>query len=64
MVAAYLGAIAKSYPQLQVSQALIIVALPDQPAEVWEFDRESMLKYWDQWLARLEAFQNLRSHNA
>merc|ERR1712166_749347 len=55
--AAYLGAVSRSYPDIKVSKVLIVFALPDQQAQLWEFSREEMLVYWGQWLERLHEFR-------
>ena len=60
LAAAYLGALGCSYPQLEVpSKVLIIYALPDQQAQVWEFNRDEMLNFWQQWLARLLLYRQI-----
>ena len=36
---------------------VIVVALPDQKAEVFQFDRTKLVYHWNQWLNRLQNFQ-------
>ena len=55
--AAYLGAVSRSYPHIKVSKVLIVFALPDQQAQIWEFSRDEMHGYWGKWLERLHEFR-------
>ncbi|MDJ0737153.1 MAG: exonuclease [Nostocaceae cyanobacterium] len=40
----------------KISRALIVVALPGEKAEIFEFDRPKLINYWKQWLSRLKCF--------
>ncbi|MGI2903389.1 exonuclease [Tolypothrix sp. VBCCA 56010] len=57
---AYGGAINRYYSDRlftsKIHQALIIVALPGEEAEIFEFDRANLIYYWKQWLSRLKFF--------
>lgn len=61
-LAGYYGAVNHSgVPQgLEVRSALLVVALPDQPAEIFAFDRDQLRPYWEQWEARLAQFYRRR----
>jgi len=61
-VAAYCGAVNHSRREqgLEVRSARVIVALPDQAAEVFCFSGREMLSYWEQWEARLALFYRRR----
>lgn len=58
---AYTGAINRQYQTNlfgdKIRSALIVVALPDQEAEVFQFDRTKLVYHWNQWLNRLQNFQ-------
>lgn len=62
-LAAYCGAINQEWqaadstfpPELR--HARLVVALPDQPAEVFTFDLQDLQPYWEQWQERLATFQ-------
>lgn len=55
---AYCGAVNHSYRQhgVQLNHALLVVAIPSQPAEVFWFNLEGMLDYWQQWQARVKQY--------
>jgi genome maintenance exonuclease 1 len=55
---AYCGAINACYAEYNVmlNNAALIVAVPNQPAEVFWFDSESVAQYWQQWQERLAQF--------
>ncbi|NEQ96638.1 MAG: PD-(D/E)XK nuclease family protein [Cyanothece sp. SIO2G6] len=57
-VAAYCGAVNHTYaPQdVHLTTALIVIAIPDQPAEVFWFDADDLRVYWHQWQERLQQF--------
>lgn len=57
-LAAYCGAVNHSYPDwsLPLKQAILVVAIPHQPAEVFWFDAAAMVHYWQQWQQRLEQY--------
>ncbi|MFO0210366.1 MAG: exonuclease, partial [Pseudanabaena sp.] len=50
---AYAGAINRFYEDelygQRIDSALVIVALPDTPAEVFLFHRDHVVDYWQQW---------------
>lgn len=54
---AFCGAV-NQYYDLRVNYALIVVALPNQEAEIFEFNRDRLIEYWGQWSNRLEIFYN------
>ena len=62
-LAAYCGAVNQTWqvtdgtfpPELR--HARLVVALPDQPAEVFTFDLQDLQPYWEQWQERLATFQ-------
>ncbi|MFN5815655.1 MAG: exonuclease [Pseudanabaena sp.] len=60
---AYAGAINRFYEDelygQRIDSALVIVALPDTPAEVFLFNRDHVVDYWQQWKERLEYFLSL-----
>lgn len=60
-VVAYCGAANWLYEdyQLDLHHALLVVALPDQPAEIFWIGPEMIESYWDEWEQRLAAFQRL-----
>lgn len=57
-LAAYCGAINHTYAEqgLKLNHAVLIVAIPDRPAEVFWFEPEVMVQYWQQWQARVNQF--------
>lgn len=57
-LAAYCGAVNHSYGDrgVQLHHALLVFAVPDQPAEVFWFDAAQMRDYWQQWQERLHQF--------
>ncbi len=52
---AFCGAV-NQYYNIKINYALIIVALPGEEAEIFEFDRVRLIHYWNQWLSRLKFF--------
>jgi genome maintenance exonuclease 1 len=62
-LAAYTGAINRYYGDRlfnsKIQHALIVVALPGEEAEIFTFDRTSLINYWNQWLSRLEFFYSV-----
>lgn len=62
-LAAYCGAVNHCYAEhnLVLKHALLVVALPNQPAEVFWFDADHLLAQWQQWQERLTAFYT-RNH--
>lgn len=61
-LAAYCGAINYCYAehQIKLQHAALIVAVPQQPAEVFWFETDMMMEYWQQWQQRLAQFYRLR----
>jgi hypothetical protein len=57
---AYGGAINRHYGESlfcsKIVNALIVVALPDEDAEIFLFEREQLLGYWHKWVKRLNSF--------
>ncbi|MGB3638514.1 MAG: exonuclease [Rivularia sp. (in: cyanobacteria)] len=64
---AYGGAINRYYGEnlfgCNICSGLIVVALPDREAEIFEFDRASLIDYWKMWYSRLKLFYNLTHQN-
>lgn len=61
-IAAYIGALNadEKYP-FKVENALLVVAYPTgRPADVLTLDRDKCEYYWNQWLKRLEAYNELK----
>ncbi|WP_414570172.1 exonuclease [Nostoc sp. CCY 9925] len=62
-VAAYTGGINRYYSDRlfnsKIQHALIVVALPHEQAEIFEFDRTRLIHYWNQWLCRLKFFYSV-----
>ncbi|XP_059352066.1 mitochondrial genome maintenance exonuclease 1-like isoform X2 [Daphnia carinata] len=61
-IAAYIGALNadEKYP-FKVENALLVIAYPTgRPADVLTLDRDKCEYYWDQWLKRLEAYNELK----
>jgi hypothetical protein len=65
-LAAYCGAANHCYPDqdLKLRNALLVVAIPQQPAEVFWFSAEAMVDYWQQWQARVNLFYRIRQFPA
>lgn len=57
---AYGGAINRCYGDSlfgnKIVNALIVVALPGEDAEIFVLEREQLLDYWQKWLKRLKSF--------
>ncbi|MEG4484608.1 hypothetical protein [Microcoleus sp. D2_18a_B4] len=57
---AYGGAINRCYGESlfgnKIVNALIVVALPYEDAEIFVLEREQLLEYWQKWLQRLKFF--------
>ncbi len=60
-IAAYSSAVNYYYQayNVKLEHALIVVAIPDTPAEVFWFEPEAMQTYWQQWEERVAAFWKL-----
>lgn len=56
--AAYCGAVNHYYAEhgLKLHHAMIVVAIPDQTAEVFLFESEALVRYWNQWQERLQQY--------
>lgn len=52
---AFCGAV-NQYYEIRINYALVVVALPGEEAEIFEFDRDRLIHYWNQWLSRLKFF--------
>lgn len=57
-VAAYWGAVNRFYQAdgVDLQHALLAIAIPDQPAEVFWLDEEAIAPYWEQWQERVAMF--------
>ncbi|MBF2066056.1 MAG: exonuclease [Calothrix sp. C42_A2020_038] len=57
-LAAYLGAVSESYREydIEVKRALLIVAIPNHPAEIFWFEASVMEKYWLMWEQRVREY--------
>jgi hypothetical protein len=55
-LAAYCGAVNHCYSDLKLNHGMVVVALPDQPAQVFWFETAAVRDYWQQWRDRLEQF--------
>ena len=55
---AYMGAVNHYYRDygIQINSALLVVAIPDLPAEVFWFEPEAMMDYWQGWEQRVERY--------
>ncbi|MGG6296607.1 PD-(D/E)XK nuclease family protein [Leptolyngbya sp. AN02str] len=61
-LAAYCGAVNHAFPQLgaELNQAMLVVAVPHQPAEVFWFEPEALSAYWAQWQRRVDQYYGYR----
>ena len=61
---AYCGAINQYYREqgVKLEHALLVVAIPGKPAEVFWFEPVAMQVYWQQWQQRVAAFSQRRSY--
>jgi hypothetical protein len=61
-LAAYCGAVnhGLSSDDAPLNHALLVVALPEQPAEIFWFQPEAMRDYWQQWQERVALFYHRR----
>lgn len=57
-LAAYCGAINHTYTDhdIHLTKAMIVVALPDEAAEIFWFDTDDLRDYWHHWQDRLREF--------
>lgn len=63
-VVAYCGAVNQLYQEyeLNLRHALLVVAIPEMPAEIFWFEPEVMASYWEQWEERVNLFQRRLGH--
>lgn len=61
-LAAYLGAVNEYYrdEKIQLNHALLVVAIPEMPAEVFWFEREVIQEYWEKWKQRVKEYWQRR----
>ena len=61
-LAAYFGAINHTYADhdIRLTAAMIVVAIPNEDAEIFWFDTDDLKLYWQQWQHRLREF--FRTH--
>ncbi|MBD1881613.1 PD-(D/E)XK nuclease family protein [Coleofasciculus sp. FACHB-T130] len=61
-LAAYMGAVNKFYQEygIHLRHALLVVAVPEMPAEVFWFEPDNMMIYWQQWERRVGEFWQRR----
>lgn len=59
---AYIGAVNECYQEydLKVNHALLVVAIPDMPAEIFWFEPEAMKEYWQQWEKKVAQYWERR----
>lgn len=59
---AYLGAVNQYYQDcgVKLDHALIVVAIPEMPAEVFWFEPGAMIDYWQQWEQRVDQYWQRR----
>ncbi len=57
-LAAYCGAVNQLYQDydLNLRHALLVVAIPEMPAEIFWFEPDAMTDYWEQWEERVDRF--------
>ncbi len=57
-VVAYWGAVNWTYEteNLNLNHALLAIAIPDRPAEIFWFDEQTIAHYWQQWEERVTIF--------
>lgn len=62
-LAAYLGAVNQYYQDygLQLNHALLVVAIPEQQAEVFWFEPAAIQDYWRHWESRVAEYWQRRS---
>ncbi len=61
-LAAYCGAANQCYQEhgININHALLVVAIPELPAEIFWFRPEDIINYWQQWQERVTAFWKYR----
>ena len=59
---AYLGAVNQYYQDygIKLDHALLVVAIPEMPAEVFWFEPVAMTDYWQQWVGRVAKYWKRR----
>lgn len=59
---AYLGAVQEYYQDynLQLDHALLVIALPNLPAQVFWFEKEQIHEYWQKWEKRIVEYWEKR----
>lgn len=63
-LAAYCGAVNHSHDfGDRIDHALLVVAIPEHPAEVFWFEADTLQAYWHQWQARVEQFYHQRRYH-
>lgn len=62
-LSAYLGAVNQYYQDygIKLNHALLVVAVPEMPAEVFLFEQLAMEDYWQQWLGRVAEYWKRRT---
>lgn len=57
-LAAYLGAVNHYYQDygIKLDNAMLVVAIPDIPAQVFWFEPPDIQNYWQQWVERVKAY--------
>ncbi len=62
-LSAYLGAVNQYYQDygIKLNHALLVVAIPELPAEVFLFEQLAMEDYWQQWLGRVAEYWKRRT---
>ncbi|OKH24916.1 exonuclease [Hydrococcus rivularis NIES-593] len=62
---AYLGAVNSSYENfgIELDRALLVVAIPNMPAEVFWFEKAEIDFYWQQWKGRVNAYRSAQAQN-
>lgn len=62
-LAAYTGAVNRYYSDRlftsKINHGLIVVALPDREAQIFQFNRTMLIDHWDKWLNWLKFFHNI-----
>jgi hypothetical protein len=61
-LSAYLGAVNEFYREfgIEVKNCLLVVAIPDMPAEIFWFEPEIMNDYWQMWIQRVTEYWKYR----
>lgn len=57
-VAAYWGAVNQCYQSygIELNHAVLVIAIPEMPAQVFWFDSDAIADYWQQWEERVHRF--------